>query len=104
MIGMWERGERTPSGSTLMKIAAEFDVVVKITNGSFFILENDEYILSEQDVRKDAEQHKSSMPSMFFGSYQLPDGNWQGVLASDDEQEITEILTYHAQGRPWFVV
>jgi len=95
MIGMWERGERTPSGTTLMKIAAEFDVVVKITNGSFFFIPNDEYVLKEQDVRKDAEQHKASMPSMYFGSYQLPNGNWQGVLAGDDEQEITEILSYY---------
>lgn len=103
-VSNWENGFRFPSATTIMTICETFSINARITGKNLFFLTDEDLSLTEEQARSEAKQHKKSMPSIFFGSYEMPDGYWQSVLSSDDEQELIENVTYHAQGRPWFVV
>jgi len=41
--------------------------------------------------------------SLVYYSYQLPDGNWQTIAASESLIEAVENCEFHAQGRPWVI-
>jgi hypothetical protein len=60
--------------------------------------------MTKETVRKEAERSKEHFPTMYFGSYELPNGEWQAVAAFDNKSEAQEVLLNQAFGRDWFLV
>lgn len=42
MIGLWERGDRTPSGSTLIRIADEFAINLQVSKDGIHVIDDNE--------------------------------------------------------------
>lgn len=101
MISQVERGERKPPVDLIDRICTEFKVVFIFKGGQFWVKPEK---TTEAAIKAEAAEAKGKSPLFFYGSYQLSDGGWQSLLASDDKQELIELITFHAQGNPWFVV
>lgn len=57
-VSNWENGFRFPSATSIMTICETFQVHAKITGKNLFFLTDEDFNLTEEQVKKDAQRMK----------------------------------------------